>query len=192
MGYESCLEAAGATVHDFIQIGDYQGTWYAFLTFKGVTGFVSGSYGSCSGCDAYDAECESHWNDGEENREENKNWKAKFGLGYLDNIEAPGRFVRDVQENCESAYSDYRRAEYNELLEWVTKVTNKAGVTLPTAIAPFRATFQYDFGVVFNSELGTPTEPGRQYVFDKIRAEIDDIGLENWLEANLFGIRPNG
>lgn len=56
MSYQAALEAAGATVHKFAEFGDYQGQWWAKVTHKGVTGWVSGSYGSCSGCDAFQAE----------------------------------------------------------------------------------------------------------------------------------------
>jgi hypothetical protein len=54
--YEAALTAAGATVHAFKAFGSYQGEWYAYVTYKGDTGWVNGSYGSCSGCDAFQAE----------------------------------------------------------------------------------------------------------------------------------------
>ena len=53
MSYQDCLERAGATVHKFKSFGDYQGQWWAKVTYKGVTGWVNGSFGSCSGCDAF-------------------------------------------------------------------------------------------------------------------------------------------
>jgi hypothetical protein len=187
VSYKSCLEAAGATVHDFTTIGDYQGTWYALVSYGGVTGIASGSYGSCSGCDSYDAECERHWNE----EGDGKDWQANFGRGYLDDIQNPKDFVAYHQERLVDA-SPWSKDETKELLEWIAPALDAVGVIVPNALAPFRATFQFDFGVKFNPEVGYPTEPGRQYVFDKIRAEIDDIGLEQWLDNNLFGIRPNG
>lgn len=56
MAYEEALEAAGAVVHAFGQFGDYQGTWWAKVTYNGEVGWTNGSYGSCSGCDAFEAE----------------------------------------------------------------------------------------------------------------------------------------
>ena len=68
MSYEAALEAAGATVHAFGQFGSYQGEWFALVTYKGGRGWVNGWYGSCPGCDAFEAEfgygdgdeCEEH------------------------------------------------------------------------------------------------------------------------------------
>lgn len=68
MGYQSALEAAGATVHVFEQFGSYQGDWWAKVTLPdGRKGWISGAYGSCSGCDAfegefgYSAHCDDHY-----------------------------------------------------------------------------------------------------------------------------------
>lgn len=57
MSYHQALEAAGADVHAFGSFGSYQGDWWALLvTADGVRGWVHGSFGSCSGCDAFAAE----------------------------------------------------------------------------------------------------------------------------------------
>lgn len=56
MSYKMCLEKAGAEVLDFKHFGSYQGTWMAFVNYGGKKGIVEGSYGSCSGCDAFEAE----------------------------------------------------------------------------------------------------------------------------------------
>lgn len=56
MGYRKTLEKAGAIVHCFKEFGSYQGTWLAKVTFENETGWVEGYYGSCSGCDAFQAE----------------------------------------------------------------------------------------------------------------------------------------
>ncbi len=53
MSYSTALEAAGATVKEYREFGDYQGTWFAFLEDGRI---VTGAYGSCSGCDAFQAE----------------------------------------------------------------------------------------------------------------------------------------
>jgi len=56
MSYQLALEKAGATVLDFKHFGSYQGTWLAFVEYNGEKGIVEGSFGSCSGCDAFQAE----------------------------------------------------------------------------------------------------------------------------------------
>lgn len=56
MGYEKALEKAGCKILDFKEFGSYQGTWLAFVEYNGEKGIVEGSYGSCSGCDSFQAE----------------------------------------------------------------------------------------------------------------------------------------
>lgn len=56
MGYQQCLELAGAKILNFAEFGSYQGDWLAFVEYKGEKGIIHGYYGSCSGCDAYLAE----------------------------------------------------------------------------------------------------------------------------------------
>lgn len=58
MSYSMAMEAAGAVVHSYEEFGDYQGTWYAYVTYQGQNGYVHGSYGSCSGCDSFLSEFE--------------------------------------------------------------------------------------------------------------------------------------
>ena len=55
MGYELTLRKAGADVLAFQKFGSYQGTWLAFVIYNGEKGIVQGCYGSCSGCDSYQA-----------------------------------------------------------------------------------------------------------------------------------------
>lgn len=56
MSYEEALQAAGAEVLEFEQFGSYQGDWWAKVRYKDELGWVQGSYGSCSGCDAFESE----------------------------------------------------------------------------------------------------------------------------------------
>lgn len=67
MGYSRALEQAGATVHNMQRFGSWQGDWIAHVTLPdGRTGYIWGYYGSCSGCDAFEAEFgyENHTCDG--------------------------------------------------------------------------------------------------------------------------------
>lgn len=82
MSYETALKAAGAEVHCFESFGSYQGDWWAKVTYNGVTGWINGAYGSCSGCDAFEAEFGC--NDDEKSDYQER--LAKFGAEYLDNI----------------------------------------------------------------------------------------------------------
>jgi hypothetical protein len=56
MGYGEALQAAGARLIDYRAFGDYQGSWWAKVAWRGQIGFVHGAFGSCSGCDAFEAE----------------------------------------------------------------------------------------------------------------------------------------
>ena len=56
MSYREALEAAGAEVLEFAEFGSYQGDWWAKVKVNDEVGFIHGYYGSCSGCDAFEAE----------------------------------------------------------------------------------------------------------------------------------------
>lgn len=94
MGYSEALEAAGAEVIKFEQFGSYQGNWYALIKYKGKTGFVSGSYGSCGGCDAFEGEF--GWNDAD-----NDDKLKQFGMSYLDEVSSYEDTLKKVSKNIE-------------------------------------------------------------------------------------------
>lgn len=79
MSYREALEAAGAEIHEFQEFGSYQGDWWAKVKFKGKTGWVKGSYGSCSGCDAFQAEFDC-------GDDPTPTQLKRFGIQYLDDI----------------------------------------------------------------------------------------------------------
>ncbi len=56
MGYTEALEKAGCKIIKYEEFGCYQGTWLAFVKYKGEKGIVQGSFGSCSVCDAFQSE----------------------------------------------------------------------------------------------------------------------------------------
>lgn len=100
--YESALVAAGAKVLVFNSFGSYQGDWWAKVEYKGTLGWTNGSYGSCSGCDSFQAEfdytedqCEDHRFEPseaincslcEKKKEEKAKKLAHFGAQYLDDV----------------------------------------------------------------------------------------------------------
>ena len=77
MSYLAALEAAGAHVEAFVEFGSYQGEWVAKI---GHDRYIIGSYGSCSGCDTFEAEF--GW-DGDE-KDDYQQRLADFGKTYLD------------------------------------------------------------------------------------------------------------
>lgn len=119
LDYEDALKAAGATVMAFERFGSCEGDWFAKVEFNGKVGYVHGAFGSCSGCDAFEAEigilpdsCEQHSQ--YESREKRKDCIAcreiqataqakvvEFGLGYLDEIltqeQAEALAAKDVE-----------------------------------------------------------------------------------------------
>ncbi len=56
MSYKRAMEMAGAKILAFEEFGSYQGDWWAKVEYDGEQGWVNGSYGSCSGCDAFYSE----------------------------------------------------------------------------------------------------------------------------------------
>jgi hypothetical protein len=76
--YKGALAAAGAQVLAFEEFGSWQGDWLAFVEYKGEKGWVQGSYGTCSGCDAFYAEfgCDDPTQEA----------LADFGRTYLDGL----------------------------------------------------------------------------------------------------------
>ena len=64
MSYQQALIAAGAIVIDTKYSGSYQGTWGSVVEYNGKRGLVTGNYGSCSVCDAFQAEFDDYmWSD---------------------------------------------------------------------------------------------------------------------------------
>jgi len=87
------MEAAGAVVEIFEEFGSYQGEWWAKVSYGGKIGWVNGSYGSCSGCDAFEAEF--GWDDPSDEK------LAEFGRGYLDNIMTQDEAIKSASQYIE-------------------------------------------------------------------------------------------
>lgn len=114
--YKSALEAAGAKVLAFESFGSYQGDWWALVEVSGQKSWVNGSYGSCSGCDAFEAEfgySEEPWCDAhayKENtdcldcQEKRKAYDAKlraFGEPYLGGSMTQDAAIAEASRNLE-------------------------------------------------------------------------------------------
>ena|ERR1700758_3187389 len=115
MGYQTALEAAGAEVHAFQEFGDYQGTWLAKVTYDGETGWIEGSYGSCSGCDAFEAEFDYSY--GDEDNDYQERLKL-FGESYLTVVTTQDHQV-SLYERQVSDASTWYADEAREMLEFV-------------------------------------------------------------------------
>ena len=115
MSYQAAMEAAGAKVLAFESFGSYQGEWFALVEVGGKRGWVSGSYGSCSGCDAFEAEvgdldewCDEHaykavggCRDCANAIEQAQVKLAEFGRGYLDRLLTQEEAEKDASANLE-------------------------------------------------------------------------------------------
>lgn len=90
MSYQEALVAAGCDVLQFEEFGSYQGEWLALVSHGGFTGIVEGSYGSCSGCDAFESEFGYDFNldcyDSE--KPDYQQRLAEFGNSYLPPVSA--------------------------------------------------------------------------------------------------------
>jgi len=113
--YGLALKAAGAEVHEFEYFGDYQGEWVARVTFEGQDGWVKGYYGSCSGCDAFEAElgysleCSDHYETPRDDCKSCQEYQvklAKFGREYLDDITQLDKLIVEMLESDYIGYDD--------------------------------------------------------------------------------------
>lgn len=88
MGYREALEAAGAIVLAYEEFGSWQGDWLAKVEYNGKIGWIHDYFGSCSGCDAFEAEF--GWKD--PTYEE----LAEFGRRYLENLLSQEEIEKEV------------------------------------------------------------------------------------------------
>lgn len=108
-GYQRSLEAAGADIIEFREFGSYQGDWFAVLSNYDV---IQGSYGSCSGCDAF--QCEFGYSS-EPTSEE----LAAFAERYLYDSVPIDSLIERYQRKSEG---DYAWDDDKEILDWLKEV----------------------------------------------------------------------
>lgn len=99
MSYESALIAAGCKIVEFKNFGSYQGDWYAMVEVGGEKGILTGSYGSCSGCDAFEAEL--GW--GDEKSGDYQKRLCDFGKTYLPAMPSD-HFIAPVKKSLDSSH----------------------------------------------------------------------------------------
>lgn len=136
MSYSDALEAAGAIIEAFEEFGSYQGDWWAKVTYNGETGYVNGSYGSCSGCDAFEAEfgwpseyfkCSEHQHDYTPQIEhicidcikQRNSFNARlvdFGKPYLEGLYSYEEAKKHMSRNLEWD------SDAQSMLDWLEKV----------------------------------------------------------------------
>ena len=126
--YETCLSAAGATVHAIEYMGSYQGIWIADATLPdGRRGFINGYYGSCSGCDALQAELDYNFHvcvgadDGDYHTEipgcptcaENLRQMQEFGARYFDDLKTRDETLDELRKDAEWS------SDASEAITWI-------------------------------------------------------------------------
>ena len=108
MSYQSLIEERGIRILIEEMIGDYQGDWLFFVKQGRKYGFVSVGYGSCSGCDAYDAAMDDGTLDelGEE---------IVASIEWFDSLKSAKQYVGNAYERAlqwyyhESGWDDFAR-----------------------------------------------------------------------------------
>ena len=118
MSYEMCLVKAGAKVLAFQEFGDYQGSWYALVEYNGERGWVEGSYGSCSGCDAFEAEFWDAYKDTPDLEER----YAEFGRGYLEVVTPHEQQLELMEAIMGPPRVTYYYEDYKQAYDWMKKV----------------------------------------------------------------------
>lgn len=103
-GYIRAIQAAGAVVLAEERFGSYQGDWWAKVLWNGQVGWVHGAYGSCSGCDSFEASFnDTLWED-EATEEQLRDYQkrlADFGAKYMDPLYTQEQALKLASENLD-------------------------------------------------------------------------------------------
>lgn len=121
--YERALEAAGATIHSSQAFGSYQGDLWVYLTYQNITGFLCISYGSCGGCDSYEAwrgdiihQHPDYYETNGWDKYPTKEELADFGSRYLDNIMTYEEAIKEA-----SVSLDWDM-EAKAMIDWISSI----------------------------------------------------------------------
>jgi hypothetical protein len=139
MSYQQAITAAGAKVLDTLYAGSYQGTWGSIVEFEGKKGLVTGAFGSCSHCDAFQSEFDDwmwhmpreregkYFDDyGDEITKEQydqehqayQNRLVEFGMSYLKVIQDKWDVENQLKNRPEDEWWD---DEMGQLLRWAAE-----------------------------------------------------------------------
>jgi hypothetical protein len=128
MSYSAAMEAAGAVILAGRTFGSYQGDWINLIHYEGGLRAVIGSYGSCSGCDSFEAEFESTYHhptdeDGEEDYEQIGHSLGTVVDGCAKCAETQARLVAFGKSYCDAglvsaAELDVEIAKHAKASEW--------------------------------------------------------------------------
>lgn len=111
--YEAALWATGVKVLGYETFGSYQGDWWAKVEFPNhQVGFIHDYYGSCSGCDAFEAEF--GWKDDESPAYLHR--LKDFGRGYLSDINTFDQAIEKASENLKWDH------DAQAMVDWLTKI----------------------------------------------------------------------
>jgi hypothetical protein len=150
MGYAHALRTAGATIIEFKETGSYQGTWGAIVDFNGQRSLVTGYYGSCSYCDAYQSQFDRYssdepvfdeetgkyysnrWQEQEitkeaydADQEEQKQALIDFGMSYLRNPNTKEDILNKIKYYDELGDDEWSfDSEERELYDWAITFFN--------------------------------------------------------------------
>jgi hypothetical protein len=113
--YLDSLKAAGVEVIDACEFGDYEGSWYAVVKYNNQYLMVEGSYGSCSGCDAFLAE----FGYIDYNEEKYKRKLIEFGKGYLVQGCDLKKAIENAEKDCEWDIDSEQK------LKWLKMIYNQ-------------------------------------------------------------------
>lgn len=120
MSYRQSLEAAGARVLAFEYFGDWQGSWIALADYNGEQIWIQGSFGSCTHCDAFEAEF--GLTDIDEQSEDYNLRLADFGRSYL---ESPIQFDNLLRRYLADSEWDF---EAQDIVFWIRETAQTYGV----------------------------------------------------------------
>jgi hypothetical protein len=117
MSYSDALTLAGGEVLNFRYFGSYSGRWYAQVSYEGEVGWVSDSFGSCTVCDAFQADL-GHLSD----HPDYDKYVADFGRTYLEALLPAEHFLKELRDRLGEYAGCYVDTEAEDAIEWIEKI----------------------------------------------------------------------